>query len=129
MKKSLLLWLLPVVDVFAIHRILREYSSLGVDVPWGHAKAGLVEKWAGYMLVGFIASWFVGFKLAVAFILLAAAIALPPEFYLMSRGVKPWKFFKGKPTKIVAKIFLLECYNVFCYYLLGVALAALVSHF
>jgi len=124
-----MLWLLPVVDVFAIRRILEEYSSMGVDVPWGHARVGLVEKWAGYMLVGFIASWFVGFKLASAFILLAAAIALPPEFYLMSRGVKPWSFFKGKPAKVVAKIFLLECYNVFCYYLLGAALAALVSTF
>jgi hypothetical protein len=55
------------------------------------------------------------------------ALLGPIELYLMCRGVKPWKFFKRKPPKIVAKIFLLEGYNAIGYYLLGAALAVLVG--
>jgi len=63
--------------------------------------------------------------LLVAFTILA--IVGPIELYLMYRGVRPWKFFKGKPPKLVAKIFLLEGYNAIGYFLLGALLALLVN--
>jgi len=124
---SVLLWLLPVVDVFALKRILKYYSSLGVRVPWSHAKAGVVERWIGYMPAGFVISWVAGFRTAFLIALATLAIIGPVEFYLMCRGVWPWKFFAQKPIKSTAKIFLLEGYNAIGYYLLGALLASLVS--
>jgi len=123
----ILLWLLPVIDVFALKRILEYYRSLGVQVPWGHAKAGVIERWVGYMPAGFVISWIVGFRLAFLVIFAVFALLGPVELYLMYRGVWPWKFFRQKPFKSTAKIFLLEGYNVIGYYLLGALLAALVS--
>ncbi len=125
--KRILIWLLPVVDVFALRRILKYYQSLGVRVPWGHAKAGLVERLAGYMPCGFILGWFAGFLVALLTALAILAIFGPIEFYLMCRGVKPWKFFKRRPPKLVAKIFLLEGYNAVGYYLLGALLAVVTG--
>jgi hypothetical protein len=125
--KRVLVWLLPVVDVFTLRRILEYYRSLGIRVPWGHAKAGLIERWVGYMPAGFIVGWFLGFVPALLLILAILAVLGPIELYLMSKGVRPWSFFKEKPIKLVAKIFLLEGYNVISYYLLGTALAVLVG--
>jgi hypothetical protein len=122
-----LLWLLPVVDVFALRRILKYYSSLGVQVPWSHAKAGVIERWIGYMPAGFIVSWVAGFRAAFLIALAILGLIGPVEFYLMCRGVRPWKFFARKPVKSTAKIFLLEGYNAIGYYLLGATLAALLS--
>ena len=125
--KKVLLWLLPVVDVFALRRILKYYRSLGVRVPWGHAKLGVIERWVGYMPAGFVIGWFAGFWIALAIMLAILALLGPIELYLMCRGVKPWKFFKRKPSKLVAKIFLLEGYNAIGYYLFGAALAVFVG--
>jgi hypothetical protein len=121
----ILLWLLPVVDVFTIQRVLEYYRSLGARIPWGHAKAGLVERWVGYLPVGFIIGRFGGFALAFLIVLGILALVGPIEFYLMSKGTRPWRFFKGKDQKLVAKIFLLEGYNAIGYYLLGAALGAI----
>jgi hypothetical protein len=121
----ILLWLLPVVDVFTLRRVVKYYSSLGVQVPWSHAKAGLVERWVGYLPVGFLIGRLMGFVPALLIVLGVLATVGPIEFYLMSRGVRPWRFFKGKDRKLVAKIFLLEGYNVIGYYLLGAALGAI----
>lgn len=121
----ILVWLLPVVDVLILRRIVWYYRSIGVRVPWSHAKAGLAERWAGYLPVGFIIGRFVGFLsalLLVAGVLLAVG---PIEFHLMAQGVRPWRFFKGKSRRLVARIFLLEGYNAIGYYLLGAALGAL----
>ncbi|MEW6593088.1 MAG: hypothetical protein AB1305_05390 [Candidatus Hadarchaeota archaeon] len=126
MRKSLLLWLLPVADIFAIHKILAEYRLLGVDVPIAHAKLGLVERWIGYLPAGFIMGWSVGFLLAFITVLVVFAVVGPIEFFMMRRGVKPWRFFRGKPGGSIAEIFLLEGYNAITYYLLGAALATLV---
>lgn len=120
---EILLWLLPVVDVFTLRRVVRYYSSLGVNVPWSHARAGIIERWVGYLPVGFIIGWFAGFWISLLTILVVLAILGPFELYLMYRGVKPWKFFKGKPFKLVARIFLLEGYNVVGYYMFGTLLA------
>ena len=127
--KRILVWLLPVVDVLTIRRILRYYKSLGVRVPWDHAKKGLVERWIGYMPIGFIIGWFTGFWTALLIALTVLVILGPVELYLMCRGVRPWKFFKRRPSKVVAKIFLLEGYNAIGYFLLGAALAALSTLF
>jgi hypothetical protein len=121
----ILLWLLPVVDVFTLRRVVEYYGSLGVQVPWSHAKAGLVERWVGYLPVGFLIGRLMGFVPALLIVLGVLAVVGPIEFYLMSRGVRPWRFFKGKDRKLVAKIFLLEGYNVVGYYLLGAALGAI----
>ncbi len=124
---QLLLWLLPVVDVFALRRILNHYRSLGIRVPWGHAKAGVVERWIGYLPAGFVIGWFAGFWMALAIAFTILALLGPVEIYLMYRGVRPWRFFKGKPLELVTKIFLLEGYNATGYYLLGALLALLVN--
>lgn len=125
--KRVLFWLLPVVDIFALKRILKYYKSLRVRVPWGHAKAGMIERLVGYLPAGFILGWFAGFVLALLLVLATLAVLGPIELYLMSRGVRPWRFFKGKPFKLVAKIFLLEGYNVLGYFLLGALLALLLN--
>jgi hypothetical protein len=125
MKKRLLLWLLPVVDVFAIRRILGEYSSVGIDVPWGHAKAGLVERWVGYLPAGFVIGWLAGFWPALLIVLALFAVVGPVELYLMCIGIRPWRFFRGKNSKNIARIFLLEGYNAIAYCLFGAALGAL----
>lgn len=124
---QILLWLLPIVDIFAIRQILRYYRSFGVRVPWSHAKAGLIERWVGYLPAGFVIGWFEGFWMALLIVFVILAIVGPIELYLMHRGVKPWRFFKGKPLKLVAKIFLLEGYNATGYYLLGALLALLIN--
>lgn len=77
------------------------------------------------MPAGFIIGWFAGFLTALLLVLGILALLGPLEFYLMSRGVRPWRFFKGKKLKFVAKIFLLEGYNAIGYYLLGAALGTL----
>lgn len=96
-------------------------------MPWGHAKAGLVERWVGYLPAGFIIGWFAGFWMALLIALAVLAFLGPIELYLMHRGVKPWKFFKRKPLKLVTKIFLLEGYNAIGYYMLGALLALLLN--
>lgn len=123
---QVLLWLLPIVDAFALRRILKYYRSLGIRVPWSHAKAGLIERWVGYLPAGFIIGRFTGFIPALLLMLAVLAVLGPVELYLMIKGVRPWRFFKGKDPRFVAKIFLLEGYNAMGYYLLGAALAVLV---
>jgi len=86
----------------------------------------MIERWVGYMPAGFIIGWFAGFWIALAIMFAILALLGPIELYLMCRGVKPWKFFK-KPSKLVAKIFLLEGYNAIGYYLLGAAMAVFVG--
>ncbi len=115
------------VDIFALKRILKYYRSLGVRVPWGHAKAGMIERLIGYLPAGFILGWFAGFWIALLIVFAVLALLGPIELYLMYRGIKPWKFFKRKPLKLVAKIFLLEGYNVIGYFLLGALLALLFN--
>lgn len=124
---QILLWLLPVIDVFALKRIVAYYRSIGVRVPMRHAKLGTVERWVGYLPAGFIICWFSDFLTALLLILLVLAVIGPIELYLMHRGVRPWRFLKRKPTKIVTKIFLLEGYNAIGYYLLGALLTLLVN--
>lgn len=125
MMLQVLLWLLPIVDVFALRRILRYYRSLGVRVPWGHAKAGLLERWVGYLPAGFILGRFTGFVQALLLVLAVLAVLGPIELCLMIRGVRPWRFFRGKDPKFVAKIFLLEGYNVIGYFLLGAVIGVI----
>lgn len=124
--KRLIIWLLPVVDLFALKRILQYYRTLGVEVPWRHAKIGMVERWAGYLPLGFIVGWLRGFWAAMVVILIVGTIFGSIELYLMHKGTRPWKFFKDKPFKLVGKIFLLEIYNVVGYYTLGAALGSLI---
>lgn len=123
----LLFWLLPVVDIFALRRILKYYRSLGIRVPWGHAKAGMVERWVGYLPAGFVIGWFAGFWMALLIAFAILAFLGPVELYLMYKGVRPWRYFKRRPLKLVTKIFLLEGYNAIGYYLLGALLALLVN--
>ena len=98
---------------------------LGIDIPWSHAKAGLVERWVGYLPAGIIIGRFAGFWLALLIVLVLFAVVGPIELYLMRRGTRPWRFFRSKNPRDVAKIFLLEGYNAIGYYLLGAALGAL----
>ena len=124
--KRVLVWLLPIVDVFALRNILAYYSSMGVEIPPVHAKLALAERWLGYLPVGFVACWFLG-PLASALIALAMLVLVGPiELCLMFWGSRPWKFLARKPRRVVAKIFLLENYNLLAYYALGVLVAWLV---
>ena len=115
------------VDVFALRQILKYYRSLGIRVPWDHARAGVIERWVGYLPAGFVIGWFAGVWMALAIVFVVLALMGPIELYLMCRGVRPWRFFKRKPTKLVAKIFLLEGYNAVSYYLLGTLLAVITG--
>lgn len=122
-----MLWLLPIIDVFALKQIVTYYRSLGVRVPISHAKLGTVERWVGYLPAGFIICWFSDFLTALLLILFVLAVIDPLELYLMNRGVRPWRFLKRKPPKLVTKIFLFEGYNAIGYYLLGALLALFVN--
>lgn len=122
----ILIWLLPVVDVFELKRILTYYSSLGVEVPSNHALYGMIERWAGYLPVGFVIFWLLEPLAVLGLLIGIAALAGPIELYLMYRGIGPWKFFKGKSLKTVARIFLLEGCNCFGYLLLGGLIEILV---
>ena len=144
--KRVLLWLLPIVDVFKLRKILDYYRSIGIKVPLKHAKLGLVERWVGYLPVGFVLGWLIGFWRAALVIFVAFSVVAPVEFLLMKRGVPPWRFFKrGKierlfeillhPWRIfkrgkkhaILEVFLLEGYNAIAYYLMGVGFACLVA--
>ncbi|KXB03353.1 hypothetical protein AKJ47_02430 [candidate division MSBL1 archaeon SCGC-AAA261G05] len=114
------------MDVFKLDNILSYYSSLGVKVPKKHSKYGMIERWIGYLPVGFVLSWVLNLEMVLLIIIVTLALVGPIELYLMYRGFGPWKFFRGKPLKIVAKIFLLEAYNVVGYFLLGVLLQLLI---
>ena len=96
-------------------------------MPWGHAKAGVVERWVGYLPAGFVIGWFAGFWMALLIAFAILAFLGPVELYLMYRGVRPWRFFKRRPLELVTKIFLLEGHNAIGYYLLGALLALLVN--
>ena len=124
--KRVLLWLLPVVDVFKLRRILEYYRSIGVRVPLRHAKLGLVERWVGYLPAGLATGWILNFPAAVLIILAACAIAGPPELLLMARGVAPWKFFHGQPLRTICTVFLLEAYNAAGYFLLGALIGSVL---
>ena len=122
----ILLWLLPVVDVFTFRRVLSHYSSLGVEIPIRHARLGMAERWFGYLPAGFFICWYTSFLTTLIVILLALAAVGPLELYLMWQGFGPWKFFRGKPRRVVVKIFLLEGYNMLGYFLLGALLRLLI---
>ena len=77
LMKRILVWLLPIVDVFALRNILAYYSSVGVEIPPAHAKLGMVERWLGYLPVGLAACWFLG-PLASALIALAVLVFVGP---------------------------------------------------
>ena len=126
--KRILLWL-PIVDVFALRNILAHYSSMGVEIPPSHARLAMLERWLGYLPIGFATCRFLG-PLASALIALAVLVFVGPiELRLMLRGSRPWKFLARKPRKVVTKIFLLESYNLTAYYALGVLVAWLVRIF
>lgn len=123
---KILFWLLPVVDIFALRKILNYYRTLSVPVPFSHAVAGLVERWVGYLPVGLIMGWLTSLWIALLAIFLVFVTLGPLELYLMLHGVRPWKFFKGKKHATIAKIFLLEGYNAICYYAVGTFLGTLL---
>jgi len=117
--KRVLLWLLPIVDVFALNKILRYYRTLGAPVPLKHARLGLLERWVGYLPVGLVLSKLLGLLNAVVIILVVFAVFGPLEFFLMRRGVFPWRFFRRKNPRVLLRIFMLEGYNAVGYYLVG----------
>lgn len=122
---KILFWLLPIADLFYLDRILDFYRGWGVDIPPAHARLGLLERWVGYLPVGAIAGKYLGVRSLMLFLgVFPLAGAL--ELYLMWKGVKPWGFFRGKPRKSVTKIFLLEAYNCFNYFALGVLIGVIL---
>ena len=124
--KRVLFWLLSIANVFALRLILQYYNSLGITIPRSHARAGLVEGLIGYLSAGFVIGKFI--VLVNAFLIALAVLAVlgSIDLYAMSKCVRPWKYFKGKEIKSVAKIFMLEGHNVVWYYLFGAALAAVL---
>ena len=129
LMKRIFVWLLPIVDVFALRNILAHYSSMGVEIPPAHAKLAMLERWFGYLPVGFATCCFLGPSVSALIALAVLVLLGPVELLLMLRGSKPWKFFARKPRKVVTKIFLLESYNLLAYYALGVLVAWLVRIF
>ncbi len=123
--KRVLFWQLPIVDVFALPKIVKYYESLGAPVPRKHKIYGMLERWIGYLPAGVVLGAFAGFFMSVPLVLLAFAIAGPPELYLMLRGRGVWSYFRGKDTRAIKKIFLLEGYNAICYFLLGAIIGAI----
>ncbi|MFB6216634.1 MAG: hypothetical protein ABEJ72_06675, partial [Candidatus Aenigmatarchaeota archaeon] len=109
--EPILIWLLPIVDVFRQEKILSYYSKLGVDIPKKHSKYGLIERWIGYLPVGIILGLIISLVKSVLILIAILALVGPIEFYLMHLGFGPWDFFKEKDRETVGKIFMLETYN------------------
>ncbi|MBS3815514.1 MAG: hypothetical protein KGY45_03000 [Hadesarchaea archaeon] len=122
-------FLLPIIDVFKLDRILNYYSSLGVKIPYNHARNGLIERWIGYLPASFILSWVIDLQTTLIIITITFLIVGPIELYLMYLGIGPWKFFKEKSISVVSRIFLLETYNVVLYLILGVILGFLIPNY
>lgn len=125
--KRVIFWLLPVVDVFTLPKVLKYYRSIGVTVPKKHAKFGLLERWAGYLPVGFVLGALLGFAGATLIVLVSFGVVGPIELLLMRRGVRPWRFFKRGKKRAIFRVFLLEGYNAIGYYLIGAGLASLLT--
>ena len=121
---KILFWLLPLIDVFAFDLILKYYLELDIRIPRKHAKAGVIERFVGYLPAGFLMGWLTGVRLALLIFFVLFALIGPIELYLMYRGVRPWRFMEGKQFKLVAKVFLLESYNI-AGYVLGVFLSCI----
>ena len=125
-KKILLLWLLPVVDLVCLRKILAYYASVGVHVPRRHAKVATLERLLGYLPLGLITSYVLGWLFAVLLIVVIMSVCGPIELYLMRRGTFPWRFLKGVRAEVATSAFFLEAYNVAGYFLLGVGLGAVI---
>lgn len=124
-KGRLLLWFLPVVDLFAMGRILGYYAERGIFVPRSHALLATVERWAGYLPAGFLLGRWLGPLKAFSLFLLAMLFAGPLEVLLMRRGRAPWRFLRGKGGKLLVEVFLLEGYNALGYFMLGAVMGSL----
>ncbi len=116
---KILIFQLPFVDIVFIRKILSYYEKLSVKIPKYHAIAGILERLFGYLPLGYILTMLLGFKTAITLALIVYAVFGPVELALMLKGTKPWDFFKGKDSRTVTKIFLIEAYSTFLYYLVG----------
>jgi hypothetical protein len=121
----LLLWFLPVVDLFTLPRILAYYEGRGILVPRSHARLAMLERWAGYLPAGFLLGRWLRPLPSLLLFLFALLLAGPLEVFLMWRGRAPWRFLKGKGGKLLAGVFLLEGYNALGYFSLGLLLSPL----
>jgi hypothetical protein len=70
--------------------------------------------------------WLTGLRVALLIMFVVFAVLGPVELYLMLRGTRPWRFFRGKNRREVTKIFLLEGYNAIGYYFLGALLGSIL---
>jgi hypothetical protein len=121
----LLLWFLPVVDLFTLPRILAYYKGKRILVPRSHAKLAMVERWAGYLPAGLLLGRWLGPPMSLLLFLFGLLLAGPPELFLMGRGRGPWGFLRGKGEKLLVGVFLLEGYNALGYFSLGLLLSLL----
>ncbi|MEM2866157.1 MAG: hypothetical protein QW098_03340 [Candidatus Hadarchaeales archaeon] len=121
----LLLWFLPVVDLFAMGRILGYYAGRGVRVPRSHARLAMVERWVGYLPAGFLVGRWLGPLGALSLFLLGMLLAGPLEVLLMWKGRGPWRFLRGRGGRLLVWIFLLEGYNALGYFAVGILLGIL----
>lgn len=126
MRKVLLLWLLPVVDLACQRRILTYYASMGIHTPPRHARAATLERLLGYLPVGFLLSYFLGWLFAVLVLGVVMLVGGPIELYMMRRAMFPWRFLRGVQSEVITPVALLEMYNCAGYFLLGVALGVLL---
>ena len=102
---------------------MRYYSSLGVKVPRAHVRLAMLERWAGYIPVGFFACRVLGFSISLLIFFGVLSIFGPIELFVMMKGFGPWRFMSKKPPRTVVKVFALESYNTLGYFLLGSTLA------
>ena len=86
----------------------------------------MLERPLGYLPLGFILSYFLGWSSAVLVLVVCVLVGGPVEVYMMRRAMSPWRFLRGVPSEVITPIALLEIYNIVGYFLLGVALGALL---
>jgi len=122
---KLLLWFLPVVDLFTLPRILGYYAARGIRVPRPHALLAMVERWAGYLPLGLLLGRWLGPLPSLLLFLAGMGLGGPLELLLMRRGRTPWGFLRGKEGTLLLRVFLLEGYNALGYFSLGLLLSLL----
>lgn len=94
-------------------------------IPSRHRNIALLEHTFLYGSLGFVAAFLFSFEYAILLFVVFAIITTPIEILLAMRGMRPWKFLKGKKKTYVYSLFLCMITNVLIHYTIGASFTLL----
>lgn len=88
---------------------------------------GTIEHCFIYMPLGFVVSYILGLTGALLFLVIAVAIGLPIELFMMHRGIltkriSTWETVDRLPLSQITIVMLFNVYNIVVYYAIGALL-------